>query len=76
LRIAELTVRKHLSPTFDRLKLTDMSSELLENHLLKVFEAGKLTARTVNSTTIDNISGGCGAGDKGKAEPAARGRNP
>jgi len=165
LRIAELTVRKHLSPTFDRLKLTDMSSELLENHFLKVFEAGKLTARTVNSimsvlramlreayrlgriranpmervskfkeqprvrgvlslaelralfgpdalenalcrtrhsafsrggwysdtprkgevqkdallfpsTTIDNISGGCGAGDKGKAEPAARGRNP
>jgi len=49
LRIAELTVRKHLSPAFDRLKLTDLSSELLENHFLKVFEAGKLTARTVNS---------------------------
>ena len=49
LRIAELTVRKHLSPAFDRLRLTDLSSELLENHFLKVFEAGKLTARTVNS---------------------------
>jgi integrase len=49
LRIAELTVRKHLSPAFDRLKLTDMSSELLENHFLKVFEAGKVTARTINS---------------------------
>jgi len=49
LRIAELTVRKHLSPAFDRLRLTDMSSELLENHFLKVFEAGKVTARTVNS---------------------------
>jgi integrase len=49
LRIAELTVRKHLSPSFDRLKLTCLSSELLENHFLKVFEEGKLTARTINS---------------------------
>ncbi|MGA2977568.1 MAG: tyrosine-type recombinase/integrase [Spirochaetia bacterium] len=49
LRIAELTVRKHLSPTFDRIKLTDLSSELLENHFLKVFEEGKVTPRTVNS---------------------------
>jgi integrase len=49
LRIAELTVRKHLSPSFDRLKLTDLTSELLENHFLKVFEEGKVTSRTVNS---------------------------
>jgi integrase len=49
LRIGELTVRKHLSPSFDRLKLSDLSTELLENHFLHVFEAGKLAASTVNT---------------------------
>ncbi|MCX7030679.1 MAG: hypothetical protein NTU62_11250 [Spirochaetes bacterium] len=39
LRIAELTVRKHLGPAFDRLKLCDLSTELLENHFLHLFEA-------------------------------------
>jgi len=31
-----LTVRKQLSPFFDRLKLTDLTSDLLEYHFLKV----------------------------------------
>ena len=49
LRIAELTVRKHLSPAFDRLKLSDLSTEFLENHFLHIFEAGKLAVGTVNT---------------------------
>ncbi len=47
--IAELIVRKHLSPTFDSLKLTELTSELLENHFIKVLEEGKLASITINT---------------------------